>query len=135
MATLFTKIIQGELPGRFVWRDERCVAFLTINPVQAGHALVVPIAEVDRWTDLDDDLASHLMVVARRIGVAQEEAFKPDRIGLLIAGFEVPHAHLHVIPIGNMGDLDLANAGDASAEALDAAADLLRSTLGTVDLA
>lgn len=135
MATLFTKIIQGELPGRFVWRDDRCVAFLTINPVQPGHALVVPIEEVDHWVELDDDLAAHLMVVARRIGVAQQAAFSPSRIGLLIAGFEVPHAHVHVIPIGDMGDLDLANATDSSPEALDVAADALRVALGTTDLA
>ncbi len=135
MATVFTKIIQGELPGRFVWRDELCVAFLTINPVQAGHSLVVPIAEVDQWTDLDDDLAAHLMVVARRIGRAQVEAFRPERIGLMIAGFEVPHTHLHVLPIGDMGDLDLANAAEPSAEALDAAADSLRKALGTTHLA
>ncbi len=135
MASIFTRIIQGELPGRFVWRDERCVAFLTINPIRAGHTLVVPVAEVDRWTDLDEEVAAHLMVVAQRIARAQDEVFSPDRIGLMIAGFEVPHTHLHVLPIDDMGDLDLGNAADPGAEALDAVAESLRKALGTAHLA
>lgn len=135
MATLFTKIIDGELPGRFVWRDERCVSFLTISPVQPGHALVVPIVEVDHWVDLDDDLVGHLMVVARHIGVAQQQAFGAPRVGLLIAGLEVPHTHLHVIPMATMSDLDLANAVEPRPADLDAAADALRQALGTTELA
>jgi histidine triad (HIT) family protein len=136
VATLFTKIIDGELPGRFVWRDERCVAFLTISPVRPGHTLVVPVVEVDHWIDLDDDLAAHLMVVARRIGEAQRQAFDAPRVGLLIAGLEVPHTHLHVIPMAGMADLDLANAATSPEAAdLDAAADALRQALGTTDLA
>ena len=110
MATVFTRIIEGELPSHMVWRDERCVAFLSINPLRHGHTLVVPIAEVDHWTDLDPGLAAHLMVVAQRIGVAQQQAFKPLRIGLMIAGLEVPHVHLHVVPISGFADLDFANA-------------------------
>lgn len=135
MATLFTQIIDGELPGRFVWRDERCVSFLTISPVQPGHALVVPMVEIDHWVDLDDDLAAHLMVVARHIGEAQRQAFGAPRVGLLIAGLEVPHTHLHVIPMATMDDLDLANAAAPEPADLDAAADALRQALGTTDLA
>lgn len=130
MTTLFTKIIEGEIPGRFVWRDERCVAFLTIAPIAAGHALVVPRAEVDHWIDLDDDTAAHLMVVAKAIGNAQQAAFSPGRIGVIIAGLEVPHTHVHVIPIDSEADLDFRRAdGGASASSLDAAADALRSAL------
>ena len=111
MATIFTRIIEGELPGRFVWRDDRCVAFLSINPIQHGHTLVVPIAEVDHWLDLDPDLNAHLVRVAQRVGQAQMAAFSPMRVGLMIAGLEVPHVHLHAIPIvGGMQDLDFANA-------------------------
>lgn len=110
MATVFTKIITGEFPGRFVWRDERCVGFLSINPLAHGHALVVPIAEVDHWIDLDADLATHLMRVSHIIGQAQQQAFSPARVGLMIAGFEVPHTHLHVVPMASMANLDFSNA-------------------------
>ncbi|HEV2310379.1 MAG TPA: HIT family protein [Acidimicrobiia bacterium] len=110
MATLFTRIIDGELPGTFVWRDNLCVAFLSINPLRPGHTLVVPRAEVDHWIDLPPDAARHLMTVSRTIGRAQQQAFQPARIGLLIAGMEVPHTHLHLIPIRGESDLHLSNA-------------------------
>lgn len=130
MTTLFTRIIDGELPGRFVHADERCVAFLTIAPLQPGHTLVVPRDEVDHWIDLDPDVAAHLMRVAQRIGVAQQRAFSPARVGLIIAGMEVPHTHLHVVPIRTEADLDFAHADHgAGPEALDAAADALRHAL------
>lgn len=122
MATIFTKIIEGELPGRFVWRDERCVAFLSINPLRPGHTLVVPIEEVDHWLDLDPDLMSHLVGVAHTIGRAQMQVFRPQRIGLMIAGLEVPHVHLHVVPISDVHDLDFSQADDdPSPEMLDRA--------------
>lgn len=130
MATLFTKIIDGEIPGRFVWSDDQCVAFLTIAPIAPGHALVVPRAEVDHWIDLDDDLAAHLMVVAKAVGAAQLDAFGSARVGMIIAGLEVPHTHLHVIPIETEADLSFSRAdGGASAESLDDAADRLRAAL------
>src|SRR4029079_4677681 len=99
MPSLFTRIIDGEIPGRFVWSDDRCVVFLTIAPIARGHALVVPRAEVDHWVALDDEDAARLMVVAKAVGQAQMAAFAPRRIGMIIAGLEVPHTHLHVIPI------------------------------------
>ncbi|MFZ4583935.1 MAG: HIT family protein [Acidimicrobiia bacterium] len=130
MATIFTRIINGELPGRFVWRDETCVAFLSINPLTRGHVLVVPIAEVDHWLDLDASTASHCALVAQEIGRAQMQAFAPTRIGLMIAGLEVPHVHWHVVPINGVHDLDFANADPAPDPAdLDAAADALRAAL------
>lgn len=132
MATIFTRIIEGELPGRFVWRDDRCVAFLSINPLQPGHVLVVPIEEVDHWLDLDPALASHLTVVGQAIGRAQMAAFAPMRVGLMIAGLEVPHVHLHVVPVNGVHDLDFANADPSpSPQAMDAAADALRAALHT----
>jgi histidine triad (HIT) family protein len=131
MATLFTKIIEGEIPGRFVWRDERAVAFLTIAPIAPGHTLVVPIEEVDHWVDLAPDLAAHLMEVARRIGQAQMRAFSPSRIGMIIAGLEVPHCHLHLIPIESEADLSFARADHSpDPAALDDAAERLRAALG-----
>jgi histidine triad (HIT) family protein len=130
MATLFSKIIDGEIPGRFVWRDERAVAFLTIAPIAPGHTLVVPIEEVDHWVDLDPDLAAHLMEVSRQVARAQMEAFTPTRIGMIIAGLEVPHCHMHLIPIDTEADLSFARA-DPSPDpaALDDAADRLRAAL------
>lgn len=108
--SIFTRIIDGEIPGRFVWTDEVCVAFLDVRPLAHGHVLVVPRTEVDQWTDLDADTAAHLMTVAQRVGQAQKALLSPARIGLMIAGFEVPHVHVHVVPINGMGDLDFANA-------------------------
>jgi diadenosine tetraphosphate (Ap4A) HIT family hydrolase len=127
---LFTRIIDGELPGRFVWRDDRSVAFLSIAPMGPGHTLVVPIEEVDRWTDLDVGLAEHLFGVAHTIARAQQDEFKPARVGLIIAGLEVPHCHLHCIPINSESDLhfERANANASDAE-LDSAADRLRAAL------
>lgn len=130
MATVFTKIIQGELPGRFIWRDDRCAAFLSINPLRHGHALVVPVEEVDHWLDLDPDLNGHLMAVSQRIGQAQMAAFSPTRVGLMIAGLEVPHVHLHVVPIDGVHDMDFANAAsDPDAAAMDRARDDLVAAL------
>ena len=130
MPTVFTRIIDGEIPGTFVWTDDHCVAFLSINPVHPGHTLVVPRAEVDEWTDLDPDLAAHLMTVAQTIGQAVKQAFSPIRVGLLIAGLEVPHTHLHVMPIhAGEADLHLDRAGSASPEELGAAAEKIRAAL------
>jgi histidine triad (HIT) family protein len=129
MASLFTRIIDGEIPGHFVWKDDTCVVFLTIGPITTGHALVVPRAEVDHWLDLDDATAAHLMVVAKAVGIAQVAAFSPARVGLIIAGMEVPHTHLHVIPIESERDLDFAKATSPSQEVLGAAADRLRAAL------
>jgi diadenosine tetraphosphate (Ap4A) HIT family hydrolase len=110
MTTIFTRIIDGEIPGTFVFRDERCVAFMSINPMAHGHVLVVPIEEVDHWVEAPADLTAHLFDVARRIGVAQQAAFECERVGLIVAGYEVPHMHIHVIPTSNMGQLSFANA-------------------------
>jgi histidine triad (HIT) family protein len=130
MATVFTRIIDGELPGTFVWRDERAVGLMSINPLATGHVLVVPIVEVDHWIDLDADLAAHLFDIARVVGRAQEAAFGCGRVGLIIAGYEVPHTHLHVIPTNSMAQLNFANAAAAVDPAdLEAAAEAIRAQL------
>ena len=102
MTTLFTRILDGELPGRFVYADEVCAAFLTIAPLQPGHTLVVPRAEVDHWLDLDPETVAHLMKVAQQVGKAQQAAFSPARVGMIIAGMEVPHTHLLVPAPGDL---------------------------------
>ncbi|MFI5318095.1 MAG: HIT family protein [Myxococcota bacterium] len=130
MPSLFTRIIRGELPGRFIWRDARCVAFLTIAPLQPGHTLVVPIREVDHWLDLEEAEAAHLTVVAQKVGRAVQAAFAPVKVGLMIAGLEVPHVHLHVVPIHELRDLDFARAEKSPSPAkLDQAAAKLRAAL------
>ena len=130
MPTIFTRIINGEIPGTFVYRDDLCVAFLSINPLAHGHTLVVPVDEVDHWVDLPADLASHLFAVAHLIGRAQRAAFGCERVGLIIAGYEVPHAHIHIIPTHDMGQLNFANAAmSADRDALEEAAHALRVEL------
>jgi histidine triad (HIT) family protein len=130
MATIFTRIIDGEIPGTFVHRDDRCVVFMSINPLAPGHALVVPIAEVDHWVDLEPDLAAHLFAVAHRVGRAQQAVFACERVGLIIAGYEVPHTHLHVVPTNSMRQLDFANAARTADRAdLESAAAALRAAM------
>lgn len=129
MPTLFTRIINGELPGRFIHTDETAVAFLSIAPLNPGHTLVVPRAEVDQWTDADPELMHHLMDVSHRIGAAAKEAFGAPRSGLIIAGMEVPHLHVHVFPVWSEGDFNFARAQQATDAELDAAAGQLRAAL------
>ncbi|MEM7140481.1 MAG: HIT family protein [Actinomycetota bacterium] len=110
MPTIYTRIIDGEIPGRFLWKDDVCVSFLDIRPLARGHALVVPRVEIDQWTDLPTETATHLMEVAQKVGQAQKELLQPARVGLMIAGFEVPHVHIHVVPMNSMAALDFAQA-------------------------
>jgi histidine triad (HIT) family protein len=128
--TVFTRIIDGELPARFVYRDDVCVAFLSINPLRAGHTLVVPRAEIDSWLDLPPDLARHAFSVCTLVGQAIADAFRPERVGLMIAGFEVPHVHLHLVPADGMRDLDFKNADpNPDPQMLDDAAERIRAAL------
>lgn len=130
MASLFTRIIEGELPGRFVWREPEVVAFLTIAPITAGHTLVVPVAEIDHWIDVEDALLARLTSVARAVGRGQREAFGRRKVALLAAGLEVPHVHFHVFPIDSEGDISFSNADPhAPADRLDDAASRLRAAL------
>lgn len=130
MPTVFSLIIAGHIPGTFVWRDERCVAFMSINPMAFGHTLVVPIEELDHWVDGDPEVVAHLFEVTRIIGRAQQAAFGCERVGVIVAGYEVPHTHVHVIPTNTMSELSFANAA-ASVERsdLDRAAEAIRVEL------
>lgn len=135
MPTLFTRIIEGEIPGTFVWKDEVCVAFMSINPLRRGHTLVVPRIEVDHWLDCPPDVRGHLFDVSEHIGRAQQEAFQPARIGVVIAGLEVPHLHIHLVPIDRLRDLDFANAATSVApEDLEDAASSIRDSLRRMGL-
>lgn len=135
MPTLFTRVIDGEIPGTFVWRDEHCVAFLSINPLKRGHTLVVPRMEIDHWLDCPPELSARLFAVARDIGAALQRAFRPTRIGLVIAGLEVPHLHIHLVPIDGVHDLDFANAArSVEREQLDEVASAIRAELKSMGL-
>jgi histidine triad (HIT) family protein len=130
MPTIFSRIINGELPGRFVWRDDRVVAFLSIEPMRPGHVLVVPRDEIDHWIDLEAELAAHVFVVAQQIGRAQQLEWNPRRVGVMIVGDEVPHVHLHVVPINAASELSFATIDRSpAAEDLDDAADRIRARL------
>jgi len=130
MASIFTRILKGEIPGRFVWKDEHCFAILTINPIRPGHTLVISREEIDHWLDVPPELSRHLFDVAQTIGKAQMRAFSPAKVGLSIVGLEVRHVHLHVIPIGDASHVDFKNAEkNPDPKALDAAAERLRTAL------
>lgn len=134
MSTVFSKVINGELPGRFVYRSSDVVAFLSIEPLTYGHVLVVPVEEVDKWTDMAPELWARVNAVAYEIGNAVLEAFDVPRAGNVIAGFEVPHAHIHVFPARSMDDFNFANvipADQTDEAAMDEAAQKLRAALGT----
>jgi histidine triad (HIT) family protein len=129
MATLFTRIINGELPGRIIYADELAVAFLTISPLTPGHTLVVSREEVDQWTDASDPLLHHCLDIARLIGNAAKQAFDAPRAGLVIAGLEIPHLHVHVFPVWSLEDFDFSRARAASDEELDQAAARLQAAM------
>lgn len=130
MATLFTKIINGEIPGTFVYQDESCVAFLDVAPMTEGHLMVVPREEISHWIDADEKLLSHLTAVAKRLGEAQKKAFDCGRIGLLIVGYEVPHLHIHVLPTNSMDDFDISDrAPMQTPEQLEGPAEKIRQAL------
>lgn len=130
MSTVFTKIIAGQIPGRFVWADDVCVVFATIAPITDGHMLVVPREEVDQYTGAPDELLAHLSVVAKKVGQAQRAVWDAPRAAVLVAGFEVPHLHIHVLPAWDEASLRFDNArSDVPGEQLDGAAEKLRAAL------
>ena len=130
MATIFTKIVRGEIPSYKVAEDERYYAFLDINPLQKGHTLVVPKREVDYLFDLDDEELSGLMVFAKRVAAAIGRSVPCKRVGVAVLGLEVPHAHVHLVPLTEEGDMNFANAKKSfSDEEMRACAELIHSNL------
>jgi diadenosine tetraphosphate (Ap4A) HIT family hydrolase len=105
MASVFTKIIDGELPGRFVHQDDVVVAFLTIAPLKPGHTLVVPRREVASWLELSEDELSALWSACRRVGQALDQVYRPGRVAALLLGLEVPHVHVHLVPIDSEAEV------------------------------
>lgn len=130
MASIFTRIINGELPGRFVWKDDDIVAFMTIEPLRPGHVLVVPREEIEHWIDLPAPLRNRLFAVSQEIGHAIDDAFKPAKVGMALVGLEVPHVHVHLAPIHEISDMSFANTDpNPTPESLDEAAEKIREAL------
>lgn len=135
MASVFTLIIEGKIPGHFIWQDEKSVAIMTIQPLRQGHVLVIPREEIDHWDDLPAELAGHLMLVAQQVAKALKQTFPCKRVGLVIAGLEVPHTHVHVFPVDELGDFDFARVTNAETDALADAAQRIRSSLTSLGIA
>lgn len=129
MSSIFTKIIQGELPGHKVWEDDHAVAILTIEPIQEGHLLLIPRLEIDHWDDLPAELAAHLMSVSQMLAKALKKAFSCRRVSMMIIGLEVPHTHIHLTPINDMADANITNAKRAEGDSLAIAAEKIRAAL------
>lgn len=106
MATIFSKIIAGEIPSYRIHEDERFYAFLDINPLAEGHTLVVPKVETDYLFDLDEDLLGDMMIFARKVALAMDKTMVCKRVGVAVLGLEVPHAHIHLVPINDLHDIE-----------------------------
>lgn len=136
VASVFSRIIAGELSARFVWSDDTCVGFLSIEPLNPGHVLVVPREEIEHWIDLDLGTWEHLTRVSKAIGNALQRGYHPAKVGMMLAGLEVPHVHIHLVPINSTRDLEFGQAdSDPDAEELDRAADTVRQALRELGVA
>lgn len=130
MSTVFTKIIEGEIPGRFVWRDEKAVVFLTIEPLAQGHVLVVPRQEIEHWVDMPADLSAHVFDVAHKVGNAINNVWNPTKVGVEIVGLDVPHVHVHVFPANDIQTFNFANAdSNPDSAVMDESAEKIRVAL------
>lgn len=129
MASIFTQIIQGDIPGHFVYEDDLAVVIMTIQPVQAGHVLVIPREEIDHFDDCSPELAAHLMQLSQKVAKAIKVAFPCPRVGLVIAGLEVPHTHIHLMPINSMEDMSFAGLEFADADELASACEKIKAAL------
>ncbi len=129
MSSIFTRIVRGEIPCHKLAEDDRFLAFLDIRPITEGHTLVIPKQEVDYLFDLDDAVLGGLMVFARPVAQALRRVVPCVRVGVIVAGIEVPHAHVHLVPFTKMSDLSFANARPVEAGVLAALADRVRAAL------
>lgn len=118
MATLFTKIIKGEIPCHKILENERYLAFLDIRPINPGHTLVIPKIEIDYIFTVEDELLGGAFIFAKKVAAMIEKAVQCKRIGIMVAGLEVPHAHIHLVPINSVSDLNFAKAKTATPEEL-----------------
>jgi len=129
MPTLFTKILAGEIPAHKILEDEKYFAFLDIRPLNPGHTLVIPKQEVDYIFDMEDDLLKGLVLFSKKVAKAIKKAFPCKKVGVAVVGIEVPHTHIHLIPVNSVGDLNFAKAKAATPEELAEAAKKIRACL------
>ena len=129
MSTIFRKIIDGDVPCHKLIEDDNYLSFLDMRPINPGHALVIPKIDNDYIFDLDDDVLAGLLVAAKPVAKAIEQVVTCERIGLMVAGLEVPHTHVHLVPINGIGDLNFAKANDATQEELAALAEQIRKAV------
>ncbi len=129
MSSIFSKIIAGEIPCHKVAENEKFFAFLDINPIQQGHVLVIPKIETDYLFDLEDDTLTGINLFAKKIAIALKKAIPCQRIAVLVLGMEVPHAHIHLIPISRESDLDIRKKMVATSEELANVAKKIREKL------
>ena len=129
MSSIFTRIINGEIPCYKIAEDEAFFAFLDINPNSVGHTLCVPKKEVDKILDLDEATYMGLMAFSRKVGLAIENAVDCQRVGITVIGLEVPHVHVHLIPLNGMGDATFQNKESLTKEEFEATAEKIRTKL------
>jgi histidine triad (HIT) family protein len=129
MSSIFSRIVNGELPGHVLWQDELCYSILTLKPVREGHVLLIPRAEIDSWDEIPEATTAHLFITAQKISRVLRSLFPCQKIGMMIAGLEVRHAHVHLFPINALTDLDFSLARERSDEAQQITADLIRNEL------
>lgn len=129
MSSIFTRILAGDLPGHFIWKDDLCFAILTIQPIRTGHAIVIPNTEINHWDDVPPATAAHLIQVSQHVAKAIKQLVPCKRVGLMVVGLEVPHTHLHVMPIDTPADMDFKYASAVSPQELEKTAAALRKVL------
>lgn len=129
MPTLFTRIISGEIPCHKICEDDQFLAFLDIRPINPGHTLVIPKKEIDYFFDLDDAMMGGIMVYAGKVAKAIKKTVACRRVGVMVAGIEVPHAHVHLVPIQSVGDLNFAKAKPTDDKELAQMAEKIRKNL------
>jgi len=129
VASIFTQIINRQVPGHFVWEDELCFSILTIQPIRQGHTMVIPKEEVDHWDDVPEATAAHMMNVCQKIAKAIKAVVPCKRIGVSIVGIEVPHTHIHLMPMDTTADMDFANSSEMPQELLAQTASSIREIL------
>jgi histidine triad (HIT) family protein len=127
MTTIFSKIIAGEVENYKIYEDDMTFVFLTLRPHAKGHMLIVPKIEVDHWDDVPEDYYRAMWDTARKMAKLLKEKFNPKRVGVMIQGFEIPHAHIHIVPINDVHDLDTSKTQDATPEELADAQRILTS--------
>ena len=130
MATIFSKIVSGEIPAYKIYEDDRYLAFLDVNPLAPGHTLVIPKEEIDYIFDMDDELLAGLHVFSKKIAKALKKAVPCIRVGVTVIGLEVPHTHVHLIPLNSMNDINFSRSKlSYSKEYMEEVAEKIRKEL------